>query len=79
MLTENFFKPNLMEVILDFDQVIFREQEDWFNKEKVKVIMQVVEKFIFHKAHGLTLIQAESNGNIFRTLIFHLHDAGRIV
>ena len=34
-----YFKPNLMEVILDFDQVIFREQEDWFNKEKVKVIM----------------------------------------
>ena len=28
MFIEEYFKPNLMEVILDFDQVIFREQED---------------------------------------------------
>ena len=44
------------------------------------VIMQVVEKFIFHNTHGLThIFQSESNGSIFRTLIFHLHDAGRLV
>ena len=80
MIIDKFFKMNLMEVILDFDHIIFREQEDWFNKDKVKVIMLVVEKFIFHNAHGLTLIfQAESNGNIFRALIFHLHNAGRLV
>ena len=44
------------------------------------VIMWVVEKFIFHNAHVLTLIfQAKSTENIFRHLPIHLHVAGEQV
>ena len=56
MFIEQFFEPNSMKAISELYEVISMEQVDKFNKD-----MDVVEKFIIHNAHVLTLIfQAKS-------------------